>query len=142
MHQIHIDLPKMIQRILNRLLCNLAKHHPLHRHLRVQQLHQMPTDRLPLPVLVRRKNQLVRLFQQVLQARHNLLLIGRHHIQRLEIIIYVDSQIRPRLSLVFCRNLLRRRWKIPDMPHGRIHNILLRKILLNRLRFGWGLNNN
>ena len=79
---------------------DLVEHHPLHRHGRLQHLGEMPRDRLALAVFVRRQVELVGSLEELLQVRHHRLLRRRDDVERLEAVVDVDAEARPRLALV------------------------------------------
>ena len=55
MDELHIELSGLLQGATDGLLGDLVEDHPLHRHLRVEQLQQVPADRFPFPVFVGRQ---------------------------------------------------------------------------------------
>ncbi len=59
--EVLVDLAGMLQRLKNRLFRDLVKHQAMDRHLRLQDFAEMPTDRLPFPVFVRRQVQFLAL---------------------------------------------------------------------------------
>ena len=67
----------LVERALDRVLRDLVEHHPPHRDLRLEHLAQVPGDRLALPVLVRREQQLVRVAQLRLQIGDDVSCPGR-----------------------------------------------------------------
>src|SRR5215208_6642121 len=85
------------------------------RHLRLQDLGQVPGDRLSLAVLVCREQQFVGVAQQLLEVGDALLLVGVQHVQRLEVVFDVDAEARPRLLLVFGRNVGGTLGKVADV---------------------------
>ncbi len=133
-HQVVVDRTRRLQRLLDRLSRNLVKNHPPDRNFRLQHLKKMPADALPFPVLVRRQQNLIRPLQSRPQLGNNLLLVRRHHIQRLERILYLHAQPRPRLTLHLRRNLGRRGRQIPHVPHTGFDFISTRQKTANRSR--------
>ena len=94
-----VDLAGLAERALDRILRDLVEHHPLDRHLRLQHLEQVPGDRLALAVLVRREQELGGVLQLALQLVDLLLLVGIDDVERLEVVVDVDAEARPRLLL-------------------------------------------
>ena len=82
----------------------LARHHgevflecrtvmvPYYRHFGFEQLVQMPADALAFPVFVGRQDQFVDFFEQLPQLRNDLLLAAGDHVERLKIIVHIDTQ--------------------------------------------------
>jgi hypothetical protein len=60
----------------------------------------MPRDGLTFAILVRREIELGRRFQERLQLPDDVLLLGADDVQRLEVVVDVDAQARPRFALV------------------------------------------
>ena len=60
MHQLHVEITGLIQRLADGFLGDLVEDHPLHRNLRRQQLQQVPADAFPLAVFVGGQQQLIR----------------------------------------------------------------------------------
>ena len=54
-HQVVVDLARLLQRLADRLLGDLVEHQAVDRHLRLQNLAEVPTDGLALAVFVRRQ---------------------------------------------------------------------------------------
>ena len=69
----------MLARVLHggvdRLRGDLVEDHPVHRHLRLQLVEQVPGDRLALAVLVGGEVELVGLLEQPLELGHVRLLV-------------------------------------------------------------------
>ena len=59
-----VDAPRVVDGVVDRRLGDLVEHHPLHRHLRLEVLEQVPADGLALAVLVRREVQLAGVLQR------------------------------------------------------------------------------
>jgi hypothetical protein len=59
-----VEFARLVDRGLNRLLGDLVEHHTLDRHLRVQDLNEMPSNRLALAILIRCEVQLVGFLQE------------------------------------------------------------------------------
>ena len=99
---------------------DLVEHHALDRHGRRQHLGEVPRDRLALAVLVRGEIQLVRALQQFLEVGHHRLLRRRHHVERLEAVVHVDAEARPRLALVGGRDLVGAARQVADVADRRL----------------------
>ncbi len=101
---------------------DLVEDHPLHRHLRLEHLLQVPGDGLPFAVLIRREVELVGVLQQRLQPFDDVALVGIHLIFRLEVGIDVDRQT------------LRR--QVADVPDGGLDDVVVTQELADRLGLG------
>ena len=73
-------------------LRDLVKHHPLHRHVRLEHLEEMPRDRLALAVFVRGEIELARVLQPGFELGDHMLLVGRHDVDRREVVVDVDAE--------------------------------------------------
>ncbi len=65
-HQVVVDLARMRQRFLDGFLGDFVKYQAMHRHLGLEQLLQMPTDRFALAVFVGRQVEIAGALEQVL----------------------------------------------------------------------------
>jgi hypothetical protein len=76
-----------------------VEHHPVHRHLGLQGLEQVPGDGLALAVLVGGEEELVRVLEQPLELGHLLALVDVDHVVRLEAAVDVDGELAERALL-------------------------------------------
>src|SRR5690606_8291559 len=113
---------------------DLVEHHPVDRDLRLQDLLEVPGDRLALPVLVRREVELVGLREQLLQLLHLLALVGVHDVQRFEVALDVHAELGPRLALVLGRHLRGATREVPDMADTGLHDVATTQVPGDRLR--------
>ena len=118
MNQLHVQVAGLVKSLADGFLGDLVKHHALHRHLRRQQLEQVPTDAFAFPVFVRCQKQLISTLESVLEFANRLLLVLRDHVQRLEIRVGVHTEIGPFLPLGRCGNLAGVVGEVADVPHG------------------------
>ena len=72
-----VDVAGRLDRLLDRVLGDLVEHQAVDRHLRLEQLEQVPADGLSLAVFVRREVQRVGLLELVLEQLDLLALAGR-----------------------------------------------------------------
>jgi hypothetical protein len=79
---------------------DLVKHHPPHRHLRVEHLEEVPGDRFPLPVLIGGEIQLTGFLEETAQFADLLLLLAGDDVEGLEAVVHVDAEPGPLLLLV------------------------------------------
>ena len=114
--QATIELAWILDGFTDRLRRDLVEHHAFDRHPRVQHLEQMPGDRLALAILVGRKIDLVDRLHQALQLLDLLAPIGRHHIQRLEVVVDIDAESGPWFGLICRRNVGCASRKVAHVP--------------------------
>ena len=112
------------------------EHEPVDRHFRLEQLEQVPADGLSLTVLVRRQIESVCLFELVFEQLDLFALTGRNDVDRREIVLHVDAQIRPGLGFVLSRNLLGALWQIADVADARLDGEPVAQVLANSFRLG------
>ena len=100
-----VDLARVVQCGLDRRAGDLVEDHSPDGNLRLQHLEQVPRDRLSFAVLVRREQELVGVGELLAQLRDGPLLVGVDDVQRLEAVLDVDAEARPRLAFVLLRDL-------------------------------------
>ena len=103
--QLEVDVARRLDGAADGVRRDLVEHHAAHRDLRVEHLVQVPCDGLALAVLVRGQVELVGAGQQVLELLDLLLLRGVDDVQRLEVVVDVDTETGPRLLLEPGRDL-------------------------------------
>ena len=126
-----VDGAGLAERALNRVLGDLVEDHPAHGHLRLQDLEQVPGDRLALAVFVRREQQLVGALERPLQLRHLGLLVGIDEVQRLEVVLDRDAH-RPVLRSHLLRDVRRTVRKVADMADARLDDVLAPEVARDR----------
>src|SRR5699024_4589786 len=103
--QVVVELTGVLGRFLNSVLGHLVENHAADRNLRLQRLHQVPGDRFALPVGVGGQIQFVDIREQVLQLGDRGLLVGADDVQRGEVVVDIDAETCPGLTLVFAGNV-------------------------------------
>src|SRR5579884_2929651 len=129
-----VDAARLLERVLDRRPRDLVEHHAPHRHLRLQHLDEMPGDSLALAVLVRREQQLVGLLQLLLQVGDDLLLARVDDVERLEVVLDVDAEARPRLALAGGGDLRGAVRQVADVADGRLDHVARAEVARDRLR--------
>ena len=137
--QAHVDLPRLLERALDRRAGDLVEDHPPDRHLRLQHLDQVPGDGLALAILVRREQELLRVGQPLAQLADLALLVGVDDVQRLEVVLDVDAQTRPGLLLELVRNLLRAGRQVANVADRGIDHEVVAEVRGDRPRLRRGL---
>ena len=87
-----VDLARVVDGVVDRGLGDLVEDHPLHRHLRVEVLEQVPRDRLALAVFVGREVQLGGVLERGTQVLDHLLAAIGQLVRRLEPVVDVDVE--------------------------------------------------
>ena len=148
--QTKVEIPWVGEGVFDRMLCDLVEHHSMNRHLGLEGFGKMPGDGLALPVLVCCQVELVDPGQHLLELLDPFLPLLGHHVQRLEVVVDVDSEAGPILALGAGRDLGGRPRKVADVPHRRLDGHVrteetgdgssLRRGLddYEALRHGWG----
>ena len=125
-HQILVDGPGLGDGLVDHLLGDLVKGHPVGLVVGdVQQLLQMPGDGLPLPVRVGGQIDFAALLGRLLQVADGVLLALDGLVVGLKAVFHVHAQ----LAL----------GQVPDMAHGRLHLIPRSKVFPDGLGLGRGL---
>ncbi len=97
--QARVDRARVLERVEDRLLGDLVEDHAPHGHLRLEQLDQVPADRLALAVLVRRDVELVGVLERGLELLDDVLLARRDDVHGLEALVDVHPEASPALAL-------------------------------------------
>ena len=98
-------------------LGDLMEHHPLHRHLGLQDLGQMPGDGLPFPIFVCGEIQLVYFGQHLFELLDPILSLLGNDVKGLEVVVNVDPEARPVLAFRPSRDVRCGPGEIPYMSH-------------------------
>ena len=94
--------------------------HAAHGNFRLQHLEQVPRDGLALAVFVGREEELVGVLELSLQLGDLLLLVRVDDVERLEALLDVDAEPRPRLALEALGDRGRAVGKVADVTDGRL----------------------
>ena len=132
-HQVGIDLTRLAEGALDRILRDLVEDHSPDRNLRAQDLEQMPRDCLSLAVFVRREEKLGGVLQLALELVDLLLLVGVDDVEGLERVVDVDAEAGPRFLLHRSRNIGGAVGEVADMTDRGLHDIAVAEIAGNGL---------
>ena len=110
---------RVVDGVVDRRLGDLVEHHPLHRHLRLQVLEEVPADGFALAVLVGREVELDGVLQRRPQVLDHLLAAFGQLVRRLEPVVDVDGET------------LRR--QVGDVAHRGAHVVVVAEELRDRL---------
>ena len=140
-HDLLIELSGVIDGFLNRVRGDLVEHHAVDGHLRLQDLQQVPGNRLTLPVLVGREVQSVGTLHLLAQRRHLFLGVGGDDIHRREAVLDVDAE-PARLPRVLpgVGHFTDLRWDVADVTDGGFDDEVVSEVAADRPGFRRGLN--
>jgi hypothetical protein len=134
--EVAVQFPRIANGVLDGLLGDFGEDHAFDGHLGLQQLGQMPADAFPLAVFVGGENQLLSIFERVLQFLDDFFALLGHDVQRLELALDVHSQLGPRLLLDFDGNVQSALRQVADVPHAGHHDVVFAEIPADLLRLG------
>ncbi len=134
-----VELARLVDGPPDRLGGDLVEHHAAHRHRGVERLEEVPGDGLSFAVLIRCEVELGGVLQVVLQPLDDVALLARHDVERLEVVVDVDAEARPRLPLVGGGHFGGVAGQVADVSHRRLHDVVVAEVPRDRARFGWGL---
>ncbi len=126
--EVHVDVARVGHGVLDGLAGDLVEDDALDRHRRLQLVEQVPGDGLALAVLIRREHELVGVLEQLLELGDLRLLVGGHDVDRLEGVVDVDPEARPRLALVLGRHLVGALGQVTDVPDAGVHDVAVAEI--------------
>ena len=125
-----IDVARVLDGGLDGLRRDLVEHHPLDGHglRRAEHLEQVPGDGLPLAILVGCEIELVGLLHQSLQMAQMVALVAVDDVQRLEVVVDVDTDAGPGLALVGRGDLSGVARQITDVTDGGLDDVAVAEI--------------
>ncbi len=129
-----VELAWVARRLLDRVAGDLVENHAAHRNPRLEHLEQVPGDCLAFAVFVSGEVQLVDVGERRFQLGDLLLLVSVDDVERLEPVVDVDTEARPRLLLVLGRDVGGRRRQITDVPDARLDDVAAAEVAGNGLR--------
>ena len=97
------------------------------------------SNAFPFSVFISCQYQLVGIFERVLEGFNDLLFVAGHDVNRVEVALDIDAELRPFLLLVRRRNFARRLGQIAHVTHRCFDAVALGEIFLDRARFCGGL---
>lgn len=130
-----VELARVGDGAADRVLGDLVEDHPVDGNLGLQDLQEVPRDGFALAVLIGGEEELVGVLQQVLELLDLGLLVGVDHVDRLEVVFYVDAEAAD-LTRVLLGHLRGAVGEVTDVPDARFDDIAGAQIALDRLRLG------
>ena len=137
-HQALVDAPGLLERSSDRLFRDLVEDHPTDRDLRLQDLDEVPRDRLSLAVFVGCEQELVRLREKLSELADDLLLARVDDVVGLEPLRHVHPERTEPLSLRFgdIRGAI---GQISDVAHAGLDGVVASEVAGDRPCFRRGL---
>ena len=129
--EVHVDVTRVGDRALDRLLGDLVEHDALDRDVGLELVEQVPGDGLALAVLIRREHELVGVLEELLELGDLRLLAGRDHVDRLEVVVDVDPEACPRQTLVLGRDLVGALREVTDVTDRGVHDVAVAEVARN-----------
>ena len=112
----------------DRLRGDLVEDHAAGRDLGLELLQQVPGDGLALAVLIGGQEELVGVLEQALELGDLLPLVAVHDVQGLEVVVHVNAQAGPRLTLVLGRDIGRAVRHVPDVADAGLDHVALAEV--------------
>ena len=121
--ELHVEITPVVDRVVDRLARDLVEDHPLHRHVGLEHLEQVPRDRFTLAVFVGGEVELARVLQRRLELGDHVLLVVGHHVDRREVVVDVDPE-SPHFGLGDAlRRVLRAPGQVADVTDAGHHRV-------------------
>ncbi len=125
--ELHVELPRVGERIADRLGRDLVEDHPPDGYLRLQHLDDVPGDRLTLAILVGREDDLIDALQRTPQLGDDLLLRWGDDVVRVEVVLRVDPHETAVALAELLRELLPLLREVADVTDARLEQELARR---------------
>ena len=111
---------------------DLVEDHPAHRDRGLQRVDQVPGDGLALAVLICREVDLAGVLHQLLEPADLLPAVGADDVERLEGVVDVDAEPRPRLALVLGRDVGGVARQVADVPDAGLDDVAAAEVAGDR----------
>ena len=141
MDEILVNCAHIAQRFQDSLPRDFVEDHAPHGYGRLEHLLEVPTDAFALAVLVGGQNQLIGIGELRLEGRHQLLLGGGDHVERLEVILHIHAQARPGRSFGTRRYLGGGGRQVAHVAHAGFNVVARRQKAANGFGLGGGFYN-
>ncbi len=139
-NEILVHVRRVLEGLFHRVFRDLVEDDAAHGNLRLEDLLQVPTDRLTLAVRVGGQQQFRRLFHRRLEMRHLLSLVRRDDVVRREVLIDIHTQPAPVFVLDLLRHLGGRLREIANVAIARLDSVLVAEKAAENLRLGGRFN--
>ncbi len=123
-HEVLVDVVRVGERRLHRFFRDLVKDDAADLDLGLEQLLEVPADRLAFAIGVGRENQFRRIFHRGLERRDVLLLVGGDDVIGREVAVGVDAHPAPRLAFDLGRDFGGGLGQIADVTVARLDPVL------------------
>ena len=139
-HEVLVHVRRILERFPHRVFGDLVEDDSPDRNLWLQNLREVPADRLTLAVRVGREQQLRRLFHRRLEMCHLLPLVGWDHVVGGEVLVDIHTQPAPVFVLDLLRHFGRRLREIANVAIARLDSVLVAEKAAENLRLGGRFN--
>src|SRR5690606_16608979 len=139
--QLQLGLRRRLAPLEARGLGDLVAPPSLDLPLRLQLLEQVPRNRLSLAVFIGREVEHRCVFDHRAELLEVLLLLGGHHVERLEVVLDVDAELGPFLALHAGRHFASRARQVADVTYAGFNAIVRTQVLADGARLGGRLDN-
>ena len=140
-HQVLVHVVRILDGLLDRVFGDFVKDDALDRNLRLEDLLQMPADRLALAIGVGGEEDFGGALQRGLQRLHVFSLVVGDDVVGREVAVGVDAEPAPFLLADFVGNLVGRFRQVADVPVARPHVVAGLQNALDRTRLGGRFDN-
>ena len=141
-HEATVEVPGLPHRPLDGRPGDLVEDHAPHRDAGRQHLEQVPGDRLALAVLIGSEVQLAGVLDHGLELLDLVPFLPGDHVEGLEVVVDVDAEARPGLTLVGGWHVGGVARQVPDVSDRRLDEVVRPEEGRDGLGLGRGLDDN
>ena len=133
---------RIVERLLHGVFGDFVEDDAADRNPRLEDLRQVPADRLAFAIRVGRQQQLGRVLDGGLEVRHLLPLVARDDVVRREVLLDIDTESAPVLLLDLLRDVRGRLREIANVTVARLDPVLVPEEAAQRLGLRGRLDDN
>ena len=139
-HQAAVDVPGIVDGVLNSLGRDFVKNHAFDRHFGLEDLQQMPGDALSLAVFICCQQNFRGVLDQLFQFADVRLLLGIEDVDGAKVVVDVDTEPSPAGLLVLLWDIRAATGQVTNVSNGRFHHVVRTKEGCDGTGFGGRLN--
>ena len=124
-NQVFVDVTRMVERFLDGVFGDLVEDDASDRDSWLENLCQVPADRLAFAIGVGREQELRCVLDGTLEVRDLLSFVARHHVIGRKVLLNIDTESSPVLFLDLLRHIRGRLGQIANMTVARLDSYLL-----------------